>query len=80
MLFTQLPYSGVEVDVPFFAQEPAEPAPDGPLVPDVLVRWTAADVAAGRDPNVITAQRVLEAAEPAPGPSRPARRRAAAAR
>lgn len=59
VLFTRLPYSGVEVDVPFFAQEPREAAPDATLLRDVPVRWTAADVAAGRDPDLAAAARVL---------------------
>ncbi len=69
VLFTQLPYSRIEVDVPFFAQEPRDgprgaAVPDAALSPDVPVAWTAADVATGRDPDVAAARRLLAGPEP----------------
>ena len=53
----RLPRTGLAVDLPLFAYRPASGSGDappvrGPLVPDVHVRWTADDVAAGRDPDV----------------------------
>lgn len=47
--FLRLPNSGLEVDLPLIATFPAEPEPDAGVVPDVLVRPTLDDVAAGRD-------------------------------
>jgi hypothetical protein len=47
--FMRLPNSGLEVDLPLIGYFPAEPQPDAGLVPDVLVRRTAEDLASGRD-------------------------------
>jgi acetyl esterase/lipase len=52
--FMRLPHSGIEVDVPLIGQFPVTqtPLPDAGLTPDVLVPTTAADIAAGRDPEL----------------------------
>ena len=59
--FLSLPKSGLEVDLPLIARFPREgdrnALPDSGLVPDVLVRTTPADVAAGRDPALEQALR-----------------------
>ncbi len=60
--FVQLPRSGLELDLPligrFRAAGPPDALPDAGLTPDVEVRPTSADIAAGRDPALITARRV----------------------
>ena len=49
--FLRLPHSGIELDVPLVGQFPVTPQPDAGVVPDVPVRWTIADIVAGRDPD-----------------------------
>jgi len=48
--FLRLPNSGIEIDIPLVAGFPMQPQPDGGLHPDIKVQFTAADIAAGRDP------------------------------
>lgn len=48
--FLRLPGSGLEIDLPLIASFPRTPQPDAGVEPDVPVRITAADIAAGRDP------------------------------
>jgi hypothetical protein len=59
--FLRLPGSGLEIDLPLIGRFPRgghpERLPDAGLTPDVVVRATAADIAAGRDP-VLAAARV----------------------
>ena len=47
--FVRLPRSHIEVDLPLVAEFPTSPQPDAGLVPDVRVRYTAADIANGVD-------------------------------
>lgn len=47
--FLRLPQSGLEADVPLIGTFPRQPEPDAGLTPDVAVRISAADIAAGRD-------------------------------
>ena len=60
----RLPRTGLAVDLPLFAYRPGDTSggrspTSGPLLPDVEVRWTADDVAQGRDPDVEAALRWL---------------------
>lgn len=54
-----LPTSGVSVDIPLIAAFPKTPQPDSGVTPDLVVRTTLEDVAAGRDPDMIAARRWL---------------------
>lgn len=49
-LFTTLPGSGIEFDLPLVGYFPSQPQPDAGLVPDVTVPMTARAIAAGTDP------------------------------
>lgn len=61
--FLRLPGSGLEVDLPLIGSFPPGSAadlarvPDRGVMPDWLVRTTAADIAAGRDPQLERARR-----------------------
>ena len=57
--FLKLPASQVVVDLPLIASFPSTPQPDAPIEPDVLVRPTAEDIAAGRDPQMAVATRLI---------------------
>lgn len=59
--FLRLPRSRIEVDLPLVAQFPTSPQPDAGIAPDVEVRVTAADLAAGRDPELEAVRRSLAA-------------------
>ncbi len=48
-LFLRLPATGIEVDIPLIGSFPTTPQPDAGIVPDVVVRPTPADIAAGTD-------------------------------
>jgi C-terminal processing protease CtpA/Prc len=50
--FVTLPNSHIEVDVPLIGTFPTQPQPDAGLLPDVPVSRTAADIAAGNDPDL----------------------------
>jgi C-terminal processing protease CtpA/Prc len=50
--FVTLPNSHIEVDVPLIGTFPTQPQPDAGLLPDVPVKRTAADIAAGNDPDL----------------------------
>ena len=67
--FLALPRTGLEIDLPLIGRFPAdghpERLPDRGLMPDVLVKVTAADLAAGRDPE-LAAARALSVARGAP--------------
>jgi len=54
-----LPVSGVSVDIPLVAGFAATPQPDSGVRPDLAVRTTLEDVAAGRDPDLRAARRWL---------------------
>ena len=49
MFFLNLPNSKIEVDVPVYGYYPTSEQPDRGLIPDVEVKQTVADLAAGRD-------------------------------
>ena len=53
--FVRLPASGLEVDLPLIGYFPPGAPPDAGIVPDVSVRASAADIAAGRDPVLAAA-------------------------
>lgn len=55
--FVRLPASGLEFDLPLIGYFPRGPRRDGGVVPDVTVRTTAKDVAAGHDPAMHAALR-----------------------
>ncbi|WP_428151905.1 S41 family peptidase [Brevundimonas sp.] len=60
--FLRLPASGIEIDLPLIAGFPDTPQPDAAIEPDVFVPTTAADIAAGRDPQMAAATaRILNA-------------------
>lgn len=48
--FVRLPGSGLEFDLPIIGNFSATPQPDRGVLPDVAVKRTIADIAAGRDP------------------------------
>ncbi|WP_037503187.1 S41 family peptidase [Sphingomonas jaspsi] len=55
--FVRLPGSGLEYDLPIVGNFPTTPQPDRGVLPDVAVRPTVADIAAGRDPVLAAARR-----------------------
>lgn len=60
--FMRLPASGFEVDLPHTAIVPRTPQPDEPVLPDVVVGFSRADIAAGYDPQMAAATaRILNA-------------------
>ena len=48
--FVRLPQSGLEFDLPLIGYFPPTPQPDAGLMPDILVRQSAADITVGTDP------------------------------
>ena len=59
--FLRLPNSRIEVDLPIIGFYPDRAQPDAGLVPDIAVTVTAADIAAGRDPELQAVRRALKA-------------------
>ncbi|CAL1692862.1 hypothetical protein MMB232_03045 [Brevundimonas subvibrioides] len=60
--FLRLPASRIEVDLPLIASFPEAPQPDAGIEPDLHVPTTAADIAAGTDPQMAAATaRILSA-------------------
>lgn len=59
--FLRLPGSGLEVDLPLIAEFPLTPQPDAGVEPDLAIPTTAADLAAGRDPQRAAALRLIGA-------------------
>ena len=60
--FMRLPASGLEVDLPHTAIVPRTPQPDEPVQPDLVIGFSRADIAAGRDPQMAAAiARILSA-------------------
>ena len=61
--FVRLPATGLEVDLPLVGRFPADgdlaALPDAGLTPDVVVPTTAADLAAGRDPQLAAARALV---------------------
>ncbi|WBH17857.1 S41 family peptidase [Sphingomonas radiodurans] len=55
--FVRLPASGLEFDLPLIGYDPSGPRRDGGVRPDVAIRTTAADIAAGHDPTMDAAAR-----------------------
>lgn len=64
--FLRLPNSGIEMDLPLIGQFPATDEPDAGIEPDVAVRVTAADIAAGGDPEMAAVLALLAERAPAP--------------
>ena len=59
VLRLRLPRTGLVVALPLLSSVPSGEPADGPLIPDVTVEWTAADIAAARDPDLDIALSVL---------------------
>jgi hypothetical protein len=59
--FLRLPGSGLEIDLPLIAEFPVTPQPDAGVEPDIPVLTTAADIAAGHDPQRAAALRLVNA-------------------
>jgi hypothetical protein len=59
--FLGLPGCGLEIDMPLIGTFPTTPQPDAGIEPDVPVATTAADIAAGRDPQREAALTLLRA-------------------
>lgn len=59
--FVRLPASGLEFDLPLVGYFATTPQPDAGLLPDIAVKRTAADIAAGRDPALERAASYLAA-------------------
>lgn len=57
--FATLPESGIEFDIPIVGKFPASPQPDAGITPNVAVRETVADIAAGYDRTLETAMTLL---------------------
>lgn len=57
--WVRLPNSGVAVDIPLVAQNPAQPEPDASTVPDVAVVPTFAALQNGIDEALVVARRTL---------------------
>jgi C-terminal processing protease CtpA/Prc len=53
--FLNLPNTGLEIDVPLIGYFPEGAQPDSGIVPDLAVPVTQADIAAGRDPEMVRA-------------------------
>lgn len=62
--FSRLPKTGIEVDVPLIGQFPIsdQPLPDAGLKPDVYVKPSIADIAAGRDAELAAVLQRIAAA------------------
>ncbi len=57
--FVRMPHSRLEADLPLIGTFPLTPQPDTGLVPDRVVRPTQASIAAGADPVMAAALRLL---------------------
>jgi hypothetical protein len=57
--FVRLPQSGLEFDLPIKGYYPERPQPDAGVTPDIAVRTSAADIAAGYDRLLDTARKAL---------------------
>lgn len=57
--FVRLPRSRLEVDLPLIGNFPLTPQPDAGLVPDIIARPTQASIAAGTDPGMAAALRLV---------------------
>ncbi|RYD59810.1 MAG: peptidase S41 [Sphingomonadales bacterium] len=60
--FVRLPASGIEFDLPLVGYFRLSPQPDAGVAPDVRVRASAGDIAAGRDPAIARAAAWLRSA------------------
>jgi len=58
--FLRLPKSKIEVDLPLIGQFPITEAPDAGIEPDIHVRPTAKDIAAGRDTELATVKSMTQ--------------------
>ncbi|MBU1347811.1 MAG: S41 family peptidase [Alphaproteobacteria bacterium] len=57
--FLRLPASGLEIDLPLIASFPGPDLPDAAIQPDIFVPATAADIAAGLDPQMAAASALI---------------------
>lgn len=57
--FLRLPKTGIEIDLPLIGQWPAGEVPDAGIEPDVYVRRTPADIAAGRDVEIEAVKKLI---------------------
>lgn len=57
--FVRLPNSRIEVDLPIIGYYSPTPQPDAGLEPDIAVKVTPADIAAGRDAELVAVRRAL---------------------
>ena len=62
MFFVRLPESGLEFDLPLKGYFPAVAQPDAAVLPDVRIKPTVADIAAGRDVEMAAARQWLSGA------------------
>lgn len=58
--FVRLPGSGLEFDLPIVGSFARSPQPDRGVMPDVMIKPTIADIAAGHDPCLDSAIRWIE--------------------
>ncbi len=58
--FLRLPKTKIEIDLPLIGQFPVGNAPDAGIEPDVYVKPTAADIAAGRDPELEAVKELIK--------------------
>jgi hypothetical protein len=59
--FLRLPGSGLEVDLPLVARFPRDAQPDAGIAPDIAIRPSQQDIAAGRDPALEQAMGLVRA-------------------
>lgn len=64
LCWVTLPNSGVAVDIPLISWRPAEPAPDAPVIPDVVVPHRCAEIQRGLDPDLAAVRRLLRDRNP----------------
>lgn len=57
--FLRLPSSKIEIDLPLIGQFPATESPDAGIDPDIYVKVTASDIAAGRDAEMEAVKRAI---------------------
>ena len=57
--FVRMPNSRLEADLPLIGSFPLTPQPDAGLIPDVIARPTQASIAAGVDPGMTAALRLV---------------------
>lgn len=58
-LFLRLPNSHFEIDIPLFYSAPPTPQKDTPIIPDLIVRRRAGDIANGYDRELETVKKLI---------------------